>query len=147
MDLMNSVIAFIEQHWRSLVLPISVAGITLLLGFSVRNSVFRRLRRWTTASSSKFDEVVIEGIRGPFMIWVLMLSLYLGVQTSRLPARAQDISAEALLVLFVFSMTLVCSRLAGASIKFHTGAVTSLAENLVRLAIFLLGGMIIMDTL
>jgi small-conductance mechanosensitive channel len=144
---MNSVITFVEQHWSSLVFPIAVAGITFLLGFAVRNTVFRWLRQWARASSSKFDEVVIEAVRGPFMIWVLMLSLHLGVQTSRLPVRAQNISAQALLVLFIFSMTLVCSRLAGASVKFYTGAVTSLAENLARLAIFLLGAIIIMDTL
>jgi small-conductance mechanosensitive channel len=44
-------------------------------------------------------------------------------------------------------MTLVCSRLAGASVKLYTGAATSLAENLARLTIFLLGAIIIMDTL
>lgn len=144
---MNSVIAFIEQHWSSLLLPISVVVITLLVGFAVRNSVFRWLRKRAAASSLKFDEVVIEAVRGPFMIWVLMLGLHLGVQTSWLPARAQTISAQVLLVLFVFSMTLVCSRLAGASVKFYTGTVTSLAENLARLAVFLLGAIIILDTL
>jgi len=144
---MNSAIAFFTEHWSSLILPFGVIGITLLFGFAIRNSVFRLLRQWASSNASKFDEVVIEAVRGPFMIWVLMLALHLGVQTSKLPVRAQNIAVQILLVLFISSMTLVCSRLAAAFVKFYTGALTSLAENLARLAILLLGAIVLLDTL
>jgi small-conductance mechanosensitive channel len=144
---MNSAVAFFEEDWSSLILPFSLVGMTLLLGLVVRNSVFRLLRQWASASATKFDEFVIAALRGPFMIWVLMLAVHLGVQISKLPVRAQNIAAQVLLVLFIFSMTLVSSRLAGAFIKFYTGALTSLAQNLARLAIWLLGVIVILDTL
>ena len=144
---MNASIGFLEEHWSSLLLPLSVVGMTLLFGFAIRNSVFRVLRQWATGSASKFDEVVLDAVRGPFMIWVLMLALHLGVQSSRLPLRAQSIAAQTLLVLFTLSMTLVCSRLAGAFVRFYVGSLTSLVENLTRIAILLVGAIIILDTL
>src|SRR5206468_9602765 len=96
---MNATIAFLEQHWDALLVPLTVVGFTLLLGFAIRNSVFRLLHQWSAGTASKFDDLVIDAIRGPFMIWVLMLALHLGAQTSRLPVRAQNIAAQILLVL------------------------------------------------
>jgi len=144
---MNASIAFLEQNWNVLLLPLILTGITLLIGFVVRKSIFRILRRWAAASASKWDEIVIEAIRRPFMIWVLMLALHLGVQSSSLPLRAQNIAAQTLLVLFTLSMTLVCSTLAGLFVRFYLGSHTTLAGNLARIAILLLGAIVIMNTL
>ncbi len=144
---MNVSIAFLEQHWDALLMPLSVIGLTLLLGFAIRKSVFRLLRQWTAGTTSKFDDGIIDAIRGPFMIWVLMLALHLGAQTSRLPVRAQNSAAQILLVLFILSITLVCSRLAGVFVKFYAGSFTSLAENLAQIPVLLVGAIIILNTL
>src|SRR5213594_3377494 len=96
---MNLTIAFVEQHWDALLIPLSVVGLTLLLGFAIRKSAFRLLHQWADGTTSKLDEVIIDAIRGPFMIWVLMLALHLGAQTSKLPVRAQNVAAQILLVL------------------------------------------------
>src|SRR5207245_1087182 len=57
---MNATIAFLEQHWDALLVPLTVIGFTLLLGFAIRNSVFRLLHRWSAGTASKFDDLVIE---------------------------------------------------------------------------------------
>jgi len=144
---MNATIAFLERHWDALPVPLTVIVFTLLLGFAIRKSVFRLLHQWAAGTASKLDDLVIDAIRGPFMIWVLMLALHLGTQTSRLPVRAQNIAAQILLVLFILSITLVCSRLAGVFVKFYAGLFTSLAENLARIAMLLVGAIIILNTL
>src|SRR5581483_10486096 len=136
---MNPALAFIEKNWSALLPPVLIVVVVLLVGLAVRNSLFRFLRRWAKTSASQIDEFVFEGLRSPFMIWVLMLGLHLGLQNSRLPARAQNISAQILLVLFMVSITLVCSRLAGAFVKFYVGSLTSLAENLARVAVLMVG--------
>jgi small-conductance mechanosensitive channel len=138
---------FIEQHWYEFLLPLSVAAITVLVGFGIRKSLFRVLRQWSKRSATKGDEIVIEAIRGPFMIWVLMLGLHLGFQSSKLPVRAQNMAAQILLVLFMFSMTLVCSRLAGAFARLYMGVFTTLAENLTRGAVLIIGAIVILNTL
>src|SRR5437899_12421716 len=104
---MDSTIRFIQQHWSALLLPLTVVGVTILTGFVARNLVFRLLRRWTGGTESRFDDIFVEALYSPFMIWVLMLALHLGTQTSTLPARAQNIAAQIFLVLFSVSMTVV----------------------------------------
>jgi len=140
-------IRFIQEHWSALLLPLAVAGVTLLIGFVARNLVFRMLRRWAGATESGFDDIFVEALYSPFMIWVLMLALHLGTQTSALPPRAQNIAAQIFLVLFILSMTLVFSRLAGVLVKFYAGSFTSLAENLARMVVLLLGTIIVLNAL
>src|SRR6266481_6628062 len=144
---METSIRFIQQHWSALLGPLIVAGVTVLIGFVTRNIVFRILRSWAAGTDRKFDDMLVEALYSPFMIWVLMLALHLGTQTSTLPPRAQNIAAQIFLVLFIVSMTLVFSRLAGVLIKFYAGSFTSLAENLARMAVLLLGAIIILNSL
>src|SRR5437867_386782 len=144
---MNANIAFFEQQWRALLMPVGVMGLTLLFGLIIRRSALRVLSRWAAATAWKFDEVVVEAIRGPLLIWIFMLALHLGVQTSRLPLRSQAIGIRILLVLFALSVTLVVSRLAGAVVKFYFASLTTLAENLARMTVLLLGAVVILDML
>jgi small-conductance mechanosensitive channel len=144
---MEPAIRFVEQHWHTLLLPLSVLMVTLLIGLSARNAVFRTLRRW--AAGNKLDDVIIGALRSPFMIWVLMLAVHLGAQASRLPVRAQNLAAQILLILFIISMTLVLSRLAGVLIRLHASqaAFSSLTENLARAAVVLVGAIVVLNTL
>jgi small-conductance mechanosensitive channel len=144
---MNDTLAFIEQHWNVLLIPVSVTGLTLLVGFALCRSALRLLDRWAARTVWKFDNVAIDAIRGPLRIWILMLALHLGVQTSRLPPGAQALAARVLLVLFAVSITLAASRLAGALVKFYFGSLTTLAENVTRIVILLIGATVILDTL
>jgi small-conductance mechanosensitive channel len=144
---MDTTIRFIEQHWSALLLPLIVVGVTVLTGFVTRNIVFRMLRSWAGGTDRKFGDILVETLYSPFMIWVLMLALHLGTQTSTLPLHAQNIAAQIFLVLFIVSMTLVFSRLAGVLVEFYAGSFTSLAENLARLAVLLLGAIIVLNSL
>jgi small-conductance mechanosensitive channel len=144
---MNDMITFLEQYWSALLMPLSVTVLTLVVGLFVRRSSLRLLGRWAAGTAWKFDDIVVAAIRGPLIIWIFMLALHLGVQTSNLPPRAQALAAQVLLVLFEISITLAVSRLAGALVKFYFASLTTLAENLTRIVILLLGATVILDTL
>ncbi len=146
---MDPTIRFIERHWQALLLPLGVTGTVILIGWAVRNVIFHTLHQWAESSKSKLDEIIVQALRGPFMIWVLMLALHLGVHTSKLPVDAQNTVSQILLVLFVISMTLVASRLAGVLIRLHASPVafSSLTENLVRIVVVMMGAIIALNTL
>jgi small-conductance mechanosensitive channel len=144
---MQVTLSFIQQHWRALVLPLAVMAATMLVGLAARRIAFRLFRRWIARPGSDFDVAAIKALRGPFAIWVLMLAIHLGAQSSRLPLVAQNTIAKVLLVLFIISITLVLSRLVGLVIKLYEGSFTSLMENLARIVILLLGTIIALDTL
>ena len=82
-------------------------ALTILIGWAIRNAVLRSLRVWAARTKSKLDNIAVEALRTPAMIWILMLAVHLGAQTSRLPLQIQNQVAQILLVLFVISMTLV----------------------------------------
>ncbi|OYW09118.1 MAG: hypothetical protein B7X34_07355, partial [Acidobacteriia bacterium 12-62-4] len=73
--------------------------------------------------------------------------------TSELPARATSLVSQALLVLWIVSLTAVASRLAGALVKFYGRSassvlpVTTLTQSLVSLAVATIGILILLDTL
>jgi small-conductance mechanosensitive channel len=146
---MELTLKFIGRHWEALLLPFTVMLTTILVGWAVRNTAFRSLRNWAARSKSMLDDIAVEALRTPVMIWIVMLAVHLGAQTSRLPLHIQDEVARILLILFITSMTLVFSRLAGVLIRRYVGAAsyTSLMENLARVAVVLLGALIVLDTL
>ena len=145
---MQPTFRFFEQHWEVFLPPLSVMALTILIGWAIRNAVLRSLRVWAARTKSKLDNIAVEALRTPAMIWILMLAVHLGAQTSRLPLQIQNQVAQILLVLFVISMTLVFSRLAGVLIRLHAGAAsfTSLTENLARIVVVLLGTMVVLNT-
>jgi small-conductance mechanosensitive channel len=146
---MEQTFRFLELHWDAMIAPVTVMVATIIVGWALRNTFFRSLRRWAAQTKSEVDDVTVDALRSPVMIWILMLALHLGAQSSKLPLRIQDEVAQSLLVLFVVSMTLVFSRLAGILIRLHEGSAsfTSLTENLVRIVVVLIGAMVVLNTL
>jgi small-conductance mechanosensitive channel len=141
-----------EFGLRSL-LPLSVLAITLIMGLSVRRLIFRALLRWSQKTQNQADDLIIRSIRGPFMIWVLMLGIHLAAQVSSLPDRISSLISKIMLILLIVSATAVASKMASGIIRIYgnrlQGAlpVTSLSQNLARLAIFAIGTLILLNSL
>lgn len=55
------------------------------------------------------------------MLWVLILGLHLGVQSFRLPEAVPRISSRALLILWVVSLTIAATRIAGHLVRYYGG--------------------------
>ena len=65
-----------------LLVPVSVFCITLAIGFLVRRLLFSALERWARKTAGQINVLFVRAIRGPFMIWILMLAIHLAAQTS-----------------------------------------------------------------
>lgn len=122
-------------------------------GWSARRLLFAVLDRWAKKSSAKFDDVLVRALRGPFMLWVMILGVHLAVQSSELPARVTGAAAKVLLILWIVSLTVAAAKLAGALIKLYgNGAnsalpVTTLTQSLASLVVVTIGILILLDTL
>jgi small-conductance mechanosensitive channel len=132
-----------------LVWPAAIFLATLGLGWVVRRLVLRALQSWTSRTHSRAGLILTESLRGPILIWTLILAVHLGLQSSELPVRFTEWGAKALLVLWVVSLTVMCVRVAGNLVRFYgdqvPGAlpVTTLTENLAQLAV-VLGGIVLL---
>ncbi|MCX5637254.1 MAG: hypothetical protein NTX52_06125, partial [Planctomycetota bacterium] len=124
------------------VLPLAVVAVTLASGYIVRKIAFERLAKWSKNTASRVGDIIISVIKGPFIIWVLMLGIYFALEVSTLPERVVRVANQALLVLGVFSVTLVLANLATRLIKIHSSRletampVTSLTQNIARITVF-----------
>jgi small-conductance mechanosensitive channel len=150
---MKPIVDFTIHNWPALITPSAVLLSVLAVGWFTQRLLFRALRLWANKTSTKFDDLLVPALRGPFMLWVLILGLHLAAQSSDLPSRATSTVSKTLLVLWIVSLTLVASRLAGLLIKYYGGTmngalpVTTLTQNLARLAVVTIGILILLSTL
>ena len=63
---------------------------TILAGLVVRRVLFRIMRQWAAHTESHLDVLVKDTLRGPILIWAVILAFHLAVKTSTIPARLPD---------------------------------------------------------
>lgn len=136
-----------------LVWPALIFLATLAIGWLVRALVMRVLRAWTSRTQSRAGLILTEALRGPILIWILILGVHLAIQSSELPAKFTEWGAKALLVLWTLSLTIMFVQVAGKVVRFYgdqvPGAlpVTTLTENLAQLAVVLIGIVLLLKSL
>ncbi len=146
-------IEMLRGHSFQLLAPLAVFCITLLLGWVVRRILFSALARWAKKTSGQMDDIIIGAVRGPFMVWVLMLAIHLGAEVSPLPAKISALIAKILLFLLIASFTAVAAKLVSEIIKAYgsrtQGAlpVTSLTQNISKMVVIVIGILILLNSL
>ncbi|MBU1599649.1 hypothetical protein KKG61_06045, partial [bacterium] len=108
--------------WEVLV-PFIILLTTLCLGVAVRQFLFSRLSRWSKNTKSEIDDAIITTIRGPFVIWCLMIGIYLALEVSKLPKDWVDTAGKAILVLGILSVTLVLANISARLVKMYSGKI------------------------
>jgi small-conductance mechanosensitive channel len=150
---LNTVLTFLRENWISLVIPLGVVAGILAVGGLAKRIIFKRLHRWTARTSSVLDNLVVDAIRAPFMLWVLILAIYVATATSRLPDRAVAMTGKTLLILWIVSLTVAASSLVADVIKIYGSSVpgavpaTTLTGNVAKLAVFSIGTLLLLNLL
>jgi small-conductance mechanosensitive channel len=143
----------LRNHGFHLLAPVLIVVLVVALGFLVRRLLFSALVRWAKKTSGQLDDIIVHAIKGPFMVWVLMLAIHLAAQVSPLPAKFSNLVAKVLLFLLIASMTAVASKLASEIVRVYgtrtQGAlpVTSLTQNVAQLSVIIIGLLILLNSL
>jgi small-conductance mechanosensitive channel len=151
--LLDAVLKFLRDYWSSLLVPVAVLGGTIALGGLAKRVLFKRLGGWASRTSSILDNLLVDAIRAPFMLWILILGIYLAMATSRLPNRAIALTGKALLILWIVSLTVAASSLAADIVRLYATRVpgatraTTLTGNLAKLAVFATGALLLLNLL
>jgi small-conductance mechanosensitive channel len=128
-----------------LLVPLALLLATILFGVILRTVLFRVIRRWAKSTESHLDTLLISSLRGPIVLWSLILGIHLATQSSEIPRADLKYIPRTLAVLWILSLTMAMSRMAGSAVRFYgsriTGAqsVTSLTQKLAQLAVLLVG--------
>lgn len=137
----------------SLAVPAGLAAVGLLVGLVLRRTVFARLAQAAARTRSKADDLVVGALRGPVVLWCAVLGLYLGVRLGEAPPALDRVVEPGLVALLIASASWALARLAGDLITLRAHSVagvlpsTNLITNLVRAAVLMVGGLVLMETL
>jgi small-conductance mechanosensitive channel len=143
--MIQSAVKYLIQNWMELVWPAILFAAVVVLGLVLRGVVYARLRRRTASTGTRMDNLLVEALHGPILLWILILAIHLAVEYSDLPRNVTHWSAKVLLALWIISLTLVLARLSGRMVRTHStrleGAlpVSTLTEVLASLVIWILG--------
>lgn len=133
------------------VMPLSLFFGVLFLGLIVRRYLFISLTKWSQKTKTDVDDIIIGALRGPFIIWSVMLGMYFALNISILPERGVEIAGKILLVLGILSVTVVLANISKGMIKSLAGKavlpITSLTQNIARIVIFGIGMLMILNAL
>jgi small-conductance mechanosensitive channel len=130
---------------------LAVAGVAA--GIVIRRVVFPRLMKAAAGTSSRADDVVVAALRGPVVLWGLLVGLYAATSVLDFPRTTGLLVRSTLIVLVILSVTWTVAQLgaglvqARAASSMGTLPSVNLLTNLVRVTILLLGGLVILDTL
>jgi small-conductance mechanosensitive channel len=131
----------------TLVVPVVLFAAVVIAGLLLRSIVFRSLLAWSRRTESKLGELLTATLRGPAVLWVIILAFHVAATHSTLPASFQHFLHPTLEVLWLWSLVSASSRFAGRAIRLYgahvTGAqsVTTLTEKLVQTIIVIIGVM------
>jgi small-conductance mechanosensitive channel len=140
------VLTFLPEPWRAFAVPLIVFLSILAAGWVTRRLVFARLRKWTRSTATRFDENLLDSLHGPVLLWIVILAIYVATDVSQLPRTAAFWSERALLVLWIVSLTLAATRLAGRMVRVYM-PVGTLTELLASLVVGSLGALALLQVL
>ena len=128
-----------------LMIPLVLLVATILAGLLLRRILFGAVRRWAKSTDSQLDVLVIDTLRGPIVLWAVMLGLHIATQNSEIPPRYLHYIPKTLQALWAISLTLAVSHFLGNMVRFYgstvagTRSVTSLSQKLVQLSVLVVG--------
>ncbi len=126
--------------------PLALFIVTVLVGLVARRVVFRLLRGWAKRTESQLDVLLIDTLRGPIALWIVVLGLHVATQNSEIPPRYLHYFPPTLQVLWGLSFTIALSQFAGNMVRFYGGlggvkSVSSLSQKLVQFSILAVGSL------
>ncbi|MGA2194260.1 MAG: mechanosensitive ion channel family protein [Bryobacteraceae bacterium] len=142
---MQNLRRLLEKNPMEVVWPVVIFAVTFAVGWLVREAVLRALHAWAARSKSRHGKNIEAALRGPMLIWCVILGVHIALQSSGLPARYTGWAAHTLLALWILSLTLMFMRVAGDLVHDYgdrvPGAlpVTTLTESLAKVTVLLLG--------
>jgi small-conductance mechanosensitive channel len=96
----------LEANWSAYAIPLAVFIVSVIALFWIRRWALTKLEQWTEKMKWAKDNFLIQSVRGPSSLLCLILSLYLGLSVSRIPATWKSPSGNTLWTLFIIALTI-----------------------------------------
>ena len=124
-----------------------------VLGIIVEKVILARLKKFAKRTSWEGDEIVINSIKGIAILWLGLAGIYLAFSNLPLKPVIDTVMQKVLVVVVLFSATIVLSKIVVGFIGLHGAKVegglpsASLFTNITKGVIFAIGLLIILQSL
>jgi small-conductance mechanosensitive channel len=135
------------------VAPVITIGGALLLGIIFERIILSRLRKIAERTTWQGDEIIIAGLKGVTTLWFVLAGAFIASYSLPVTPTVLTLIHKALMVMLIFSGTIVVARIAVGFVSLSTvredGALpsASILSNLTKLSVFLIGILIILQSL
>ncbi|MBF0122709.1 MAG: mechanosensitive ion channel family protein [Candidatus Omnitrophica bacterium] len=134
-------------------LALGTGVLVFIIGMVIRKIFLIRLNKWSQKTETKIDDIVVGAIRVPMILWCAVLAVYVALKVASVPDKMGFFMEKSLQVLWLASLTLVAAQILSQSIRVYarkfesTMPVTTLTENIVRIVVWCIGGLMILQSL
>lgn len=138
------------EQW---ILPLSLFAGGIVLGLLSEFYLIARIREVAERTRWRWDDLVLESLRGMAFVWFAAAGLYGAKQTLPVSEGLSVFLDKALVVVLGLSVTLVAARASASAIegwaRSTSGALpsTSLLQNVARILVFVVGAFLILQNL
>ena len=145
----NTIIFF--SNAAKIIMPTTIFLGILLLGYIIRKLFFRILTEKARNFNTHIDDVIINSIKGPLILWFAVVGIYLALDFSDLPPKVVLLLNNIVIAIGLFSVTLVLANIASRLIKIYSVKYenmfpsVSLTHTIARIIILTIGILIIMN--
>ena len=139
----------LEQYFLALL----VLLVSVVIGLAIRQTLKYLLKRWAERTETKIDDVIINAIKNPIIIWFLLAGIYGALTFVSIPSNTLEYVEKGVLALIIFSITLTLANITSGLIKYYgtklgvTLQVTGLGQFLAKVAIISIGIVILLAEL
>lgn len=133
--------------------PLIVFAALFAFGLGLRKLLLKASVQWMKEGRMSFDDKLIRRVRRTAETLWLLFCLFIALTASSVPQDITELINKIILAVSIALVTFTCARLAGAFIRKEPGegepeeTVASLIGNVVKIAIFACGGLIILSNL
>jgi len=132
-------------------IPAAAALAGLVLGLLARPALLPFLARAAQRSAWKYDDLAVEALRSPLVLWFALGGVYAAVEILRLPEKADRALTQVLLVVAILSVTWALARFTVRALR--TGASegtlqsVSLIANVAAAGVWVVGMLVVLERL
>ncbi|BAZ28375.1 MscS mechanosensitive ion channel [Cylindrospermum sp. NIES-4074] len=133
------------------ILPIAFILAGLLAGIIGEKLIFKKLKIFVAKQQIPGSEIIFHSLHRMTFIWFVVAGFFWAILSSPLKPDIANVLQKILTIVLLYSVTLVLARLTAGFVNLFIrraeGVSTSLISNLAKIAVFILGTLILLQTL
>ena len=138
---------------NKMLLPSIIIVVGLLIGVIFEKIILRKIKKISSKTKWESDKIFINAFRGTTTVLFLVTSIYLALESTELSLHLLNLIHKVLLVLVIFFVTVVLSRISVGFVSVYSKRVggaftsTSIFTNVTKTLVFIIGILIILQYL